>query len=92
MVLPETDPGYINKFHRYMDKSFYVLWLFVVIATINDFYSYRIVIFIVPVLLFAFRTVMWCYTPGGRQTYLLSAVPCALFLTGTGLYGFFSMG
>ncbi|SFQ37312.1 DUF4181 domain-containing protein [Salibacterium halotolerans] len=90
--LPESDPGYVNKRHKYIDKALYVVEIFVVVVTITDFPSYRILIFLLPVLHFAYRAVMWRQTSGGRWTYLLSVVPAVLFLTGAVLYGFFTIG
>ncbi|SFL90980.1 DUF4181 domain-containing protein [Salibacterium qingdaonense] len=92
--LPASDPDYVNKRHKYIDKSLYVMVHIVIVLTLTMFPSYRILIFLLPVLHYAYLAVMWHRTriPGGRRTYLLSVISAVLFLTGAVLYGFFNMG
>ncbi|MCT2534863.1 DUF4181 domain-containing protein [Aquibacillus koreensis] len=78
---------YVNKLHKYGEKTLYWITMIIMILSITDFQQLRLFIFIGPGITFAYRTIMkWKFAKQNR-TYLLSAVSCGLFIVGTIVYG-----
>lgn len=74
----ESSEEYVNKLHRYGEKTLNLLVLTIVTITIIDYHEFRVFIFISMAALFSFRTYMeWKHIKGSQQ-YLLSATSIGL--------------
>ena len=78
---------YVNTLHKYGEIILHWTTIIVMVISITSFPNLRILIFIVPCILFTFSTLMeWSYVKQDK-TYLLSAVSCGLFIIGSIVYG-----
>lgn len=84
---PDLENQYVNTVHKYGDKILNWTIIIVIVISITSYPNLRILIFIVPCILYAFSTLMeWSYVKQNK-TYLLSAVSCGLFIIGSLVYG-----
>lgn len=83
----DLDKEYVNKLHKYGERTLYWTSIIVLIITVSDFPHLRILVFVGITASFAFRMIMqWIYTKEAK-TYFLSAVTFVLFTLGSVTYG-----
>lgn len=83
----DLDKEYVNKLHKYGERTLYWTSIIVLIITVSDFPQLRILVFMGITASFAFRMIMqWIYTKEDK-TYFLSAVTFVLFTLGSVTYG-----
>src|SRR5699024_12685620 len=78
---------YVNKIHKYGEKTLYWTSFIVMITAINEFPHLRILIFGGMAAVFAFRTIMKWIVTRESKTYILSSITCVLFILGSVTYG-----
>ncbi len=82
----ETSKEYVNKLHRYGEKTLNLLVLIIITITIKDYHEFRVFIFISMAALFSFRTYMeWKHIKESQQ-YLLSGTTIGLCILGAIVY------
>ncbi|WP_163580556.1 DUF4181 domain-containing protein [Gracilibacillus saliphilus] len=89
----DLEKRYVNKTHKYVENILHWATLLLIPASITgEYHRLRLFLFIVPSLMFAFRAMMKWKFATDNQTYLLSAVTCVLFITGSIVYGSIHFG
>lgn len=77
---------YVNQWHKYIENAIYLIHLIIIVITITDYESYRVLIFIIAAIMFLFRAFMQFKYEKEDKTYLLSLVSVGLFVMATIVY------
>lgn len=85
--IEQSPDEYVNHWHKYVESTLRLLTLIIVTISITDYYNLRILIFVIPTIMFLFRGMMQFKYEKEYQDYLFSFTSFGLFVIGTIVYG-----
>lgn len=91
LQIENSSNKYINRIHKYVENSLYIIAIVLIVISVTDFESLRIFTFVTMAIMFAFRAIMQILYEKERKTYIHSVVTLGLIVIGTIIYGVLDM-